>query len=128
MSTEKPVTVTELKTFIDAVEFAADTDEWIPSERQWKRIRSMIDRLVDQPAAAAPAPAPERYVEPAPITYAQGGLTGGPPQAFAQMPQTMPRMPPAQLAGPFAQGGAAPVRTPDLDTSHGRPYESSFAG
>jgi hypothetical protein len=125
MSTEeKKITIRELQTFIEAVEFAADSENWIPSERQWKRIRAMIDSLVDtpaakaatvaQPVAAAPAvyapvipPQPDR-----PVQYAQpGGLT----------------MPVHHTAPPAFAGmqPGVPVRTPDIDTSNGS-YQSSF--
>ena len=61
MSTSPKVTAAELKTFIDAVEFAADNENWVPSERQWKRIREMINNLetpVVMPAPFIPASQP----------------------------------------------------------------------
>jgi len=56
-------TVRDLKTFIDAVEFASDVDEWTPSPKQWKRIRTMINDLSEEPAVA-PRPT---YSAPEPI-------------------------------------------------------------
>lgn len=113
--TQKSVTVSELKTFIEAVEFAADVEEWIPSERQWKRIRSMIDGLID----SGPPPAPAAQSAPAyqpptlPPTFAPSGLAG--------------MVPPPQMAVPFAlDRPSQPVRTPDIDTSNGS-YSSAFA-
>jgi hypothetical protein len=34
---------------------------------------------------------------------------------------------PQGLAGPFATGGAQPVRAPDVDTSNGNSYKTPFA-
>lgn len=125
MTTEnKKITVRELQTFIEAVEFAADTDDWIPSERQWKRIRSMIDNLVEEAPAnvkqtyadpytlpthrPAPVPAPDR-----PVTMAPGGLSGRAPA-------------PAPSPALASNSPGIPVKTPDIDTSAG-PYNSGFA-
>lgn len=120
----KPVTIAELKTFIEAVEFAADVEEWMPSARQWTRIRSMIDRL-QEAAPARPAP-----VEP----FRQPQFEGSPTMALP-MPSDagQHRAPssllpsPVNLPGPFMQSGGAPVRAPDVDTSNGTPYKTPFA-
>lgn len=126
MTTEdKKITVRELQTFIEAVEFAADTDDWIPSERQWKRIRSMIDNLVVeapapvvrqvQPTAADPHQLPtSRPPQPdRPVQMAPGGLSGRAPT-------------PAPSPALASNTPGVPVRTPDIDTSQG-PYNSGFA-
>lgn len=123
MST-KPVTINELKTFIDAVEFASDSDNWVPSDRQWKRIRDMINRLEE---AAPPAP---MQMPAAPFIPPQGSF--GPPPVATQSAMQLPQgnwspPPPQQLSGPFATGGPSPVKTPDIDTTHGKGYQSSFA-
>ena len=113
--TQKSVTVSELKTFIEAVEFAADVEEWIPSERQWKRIRSMIDGLVDggKQVTTEVHPTPMYQPPSLPPTFAPSGLAG--------------MGPPPQLAAPFTLGQPSqPVRTPDIDTSNGS-YSSAFA-
>jgi hypothetical protein len=123
MASDKHVSVAELKTFIDAVEFASDADNWIPSQRQWERIRSMIDRLEDAPAP----PPPARYVpdnqqmmqlpQPSMMQVPQGGMM----PSMMQPPQMLPPN------APFAAGNPAmPVRTPDIDTM-GKPYQSAFA-
>lgn len=125
MTTEKPISVQELKTFIDAVEFASDKEDWIPSERQWKRIRSMIDRLEATP--------PQQQVRSEPH-YAQQmqmpmPAPSAPPVMAAPSAMTQMRMPPQvqqPLTGPFASGGPTPVRTPDVDTSGGN-YQSAYA-
>lgn len=126
MTTEnKKISVKELQTFIEAVEFAADTEEWIPSARQWKRIRQMIDNLETE----APAPVRQQAVQqpPAqvyrdpdrPVMMAPPGM---PPPAFAGMP-AQSALPPT-FANPNAPG--VPARTPDIDTSTGG-YSSAFA-
>lgn len=122
----KPVTVNELKTFIDAVEFASDSESWVPSERQWKRIREMINSLEE--AAAPPPPPPVTYAPSAPLAPPQQQFV---PQGFQPpMNPSMPTWTPppnVPLAGPFASGSANPVKTPDIDTGHGKPYQSLFA-
>lgn len=120
MATDKPVTVTELKTFIDAVEFAADTENWIPSDRQWKRIRSMIERLEET------IPQVQQRNDPPQLMHLPM------PTMPSMMPPALPQMPPSMMStqlpqGPFAHDNpGAPVRTPSIDTSNGS-YNSSFA-
>ena len=127
MTTEnKKISVKELQTFIEAVEFAADTDDWIPSARQWKRIRQMIDNLEVEPPVRIQS-APQNLVPPssapvyrnpdAPVRMAPGGM---PPPAHANMPTQLP----TTFGNPNAPG--VPAKTPDIDTSAGG-YKSSFA-
>lgn len=137
--TTKTYTINELKTFIEAVEFAADTDEWIPSARQWKRIRDMIDSL-SEPVAVAPTPQ-QHFRQVAPVAMIphiphpmdniviEGGQNGIPaapaaPSAFATVPYAPQQRAPQ---APLGAGGAMPVRTPDIDTSNGQGYQSGFA-
>lgn len=120
----KVVTAVELKTFIDAVEFASDAEDWVPSKRQWVRIRDMINRLEETaPPAVATAAAPQHYMQiptaDAQISYGPRGMGG--PQGGMMQPQGLPQGIP--LAGATPQ---IPVRTPDIDT-FGKPYQSSFA-
>lgn len=121
MSTQKPVTASELKTFIEAVEFAADADEWIPSKRQWLRIREMIDALKETPDAPMqpPAPAaalPVQQYQPMPLN---GGMSAFGPQH--QPMQQIPRHIPIAAGAPNTA-----VRTPDVDSSNGQ-YSTPFA-
>ncbi len=126
MTTEnKKISVKELQTFIEAVEFAADTEEWIPSARQWKRIRSMIDNLeIEAPArhqavTQQVAPQPVQRDPNRPVIMAQPGM---PPPAYTA-PPAHTALPPT-FANPNAPG--IPAKTPDIDTSAGG-YNSSFA-
>jgi hypothetical protein len=119
-TTPKKVTVSELKTFIEAVEFAADTEEWIPSKRQWLRIREMINVLVDtQVERTVQQPQQIHLPLPSgPMQMAPGGLGAGlTPPGPIQIPQGVP------MAG---TNPAMPVKTPDIDTTRGN-YTSSFA-
>ena len=113
---DKKTSVKELQTFIDAVEFASDSDEWVPSKRQWDRIRSMINNLEESSVTASPAPAPV-YQQP----HAWNGHTSIGPSGFTPV-TTLP--PPSLPSGPFATGHGN-VRTPDVDTSNGT-YQSPF--
>lgn len=126
MAQEKPVSAKELKTFIEAVEFAADAENWVPSERQWKRIRSMIERLEEHTLALQAPPAQQAMRLPEPVTVPpmpSGPVMMAPGGLGTSLPSGIPQAP---LQGPFATGGPQPVRTPDVDTSNGQ-YKSSFA-
>lgn len=126
MTTEnKKISVKELQTFIEAVEFASDTEEWIPSARQWKRIRQMIDNLENE--VPLPQQAVQHKVESVaryrdqdrPVMMAPAGM---PPPTFAGMP-TPSHLPPT-FGTPHTPG--VPTKTPDIDTSTGG-YNSTFA-
>lgn len=125
---KKKVTVRELQTFIEAVEFAADTDNWVPSERQWKRIRDMIDNLADLPMPQASAPRESAPVQYAPPTLSHSVMQPPPPSRMAQggmpPPPTSVSGQPAPFANPVAP--SIPAKTPDIDTSTGG-YQSGFA-
>ena len=120
---QKPVSVSQLKTFIEAVEFAADAEDWVPSKRQWERIRDMIERL-EEVAPAAPSLVPQAAPVMMQLPVPQMASTFVPGPGGLQMPSA-PNI--SQLPGPFGSGGPAPVRTPDVDTSGGRTYQSTFA-
>lgn len=124
MATEhKKISVKELQTFIEAVEFAADIEDWIPSARQWKRIREMIDSLESETprtvAAVQQLTVPQQpYRDPnAPLQRAPAGMPA-PTQVAPQQP-----LPPV-FANPAAPN--VPAKTPDIDTSTGG-YKSGFA-
>lgn len=136
------VTIRDLQTFIDAVEFASDQEEWVPSPRQWKRIREMISKLEDAPAVVE---RPQLYSPMAGVPQMAPHALHAPMQAPAST-QQIPPMPagpsafvaPAVPAGPQYHFGGIPAqphipaafntpRTPDIDTTGGKPYTSSFA-
>lgn len=140
MADDKKVTVRDLQTFIDAVEFASDQEEWTPSPKQWKRIRDMINNL-ESASVAQPQPQvqyaqpvqphyqpPLQLAQPAPTFSGPSTLSGVTPSG-APFGGGMPTAAPfgGTPAGAAFGGGAAPVRTPDIDTSNGKPYQSSFA-
>jgi hypothetical protein len=127
----KPVSIEKLQAFIEAVEFAADLenpDEWVPTARQWRKIRSMIDALEDQPAQQISQPV---HYQPMSYGLTAGGQPGpvGPIQLAG--PSAFDNLPPAPMMGggapvPLARAEGMQVRTPDVDTSNGH-YDSSFA-
>lgn len=118
MATQKKVTISELKTFIDAVEFAADTEGWTPSKRQWLKIREMINALVEAPTPqAASLPQMMMPVQQGPVQMAPSGMAGLTPPGPVHIPAGVP------MAG---ANPAIPVKTPDIDTTRGN-YQSSFA-
>ncbi len=121
MAAAKPVTVGELKTFIDAVEFAADTDDWIPSARQWKRIREMIERLEERaaPAPQVQQPQPHQPQMMVPMMVPSAMMSTMHPGAAPGQAVLPPGVP---IAG---ANPALPVKTPDIDTSNGQ-YQSTF--
>lgn len=124
---EKKTTVRDLKTFIDAVEFASDQEEWVPSARQWKRIRQMIEDLeeVVEKAPAPPAVYPQTQPPAGPLQFAPSSIGPAVPQYTPQYSMPQGGMP--QVNNPLlASHGQVPVRTPDIDTN-GKPYTSSFA-
>lgn len=110
-------TIRDLQTFIDAVEFASDQEEWVPSARQWKRIRDMINSLEETKVEVRPAE-PVRYNQP--TSFAMPPMPTQPSGLNVPMP-TGPHNP------LLASNPHGPVRTPDIDTGHGKPYQSSFA-
>lgn len=129
----KKTTISELKTFIEAVEFAADVESWVPSERQWARIRDMINGLEETPVAAAPQqyvpmqlPQMAHPMANIPMGMESPGVPSG-PSSLAATSHTVPHQVMNPRA-PIATGNAQiPVRTPDIDTSSGQGYTSSFA-
>mgnify|MGYP006055157819 CR=1 FL=1 len=140
---EKPITVLELKTFIDAVEFAADTDEWVPSARQWHKIRGMINRLQDTPTQQIPVQqqwTQHQTAAPNILTSSNSPNDGravannelpidGPSQLLSNVAQALEKTHATRVNPnvPMATGAPGnPVKTPNVDTSGGS-YKSSFA-
>ena len=124
----KVVTVSELQTFIEAVEFLSETENWTPTLRQWTRIREMIANL--HTASPVAATQPVAYAQARPMQY------GSHPQDAVM---ALPSAPPGPgwnaapqhsnnplLGVPDVNNINNPVRTPNIDTSNGQSYSSSF--
>lgn len=122
----KPVTIPELKMFIEAVEFASDTDEWTPSVRQWTKIRSMIDSLQESPVKA-------QGTQPAPSTNADQQLhqlqnVGQQAQMLSPGDSQLHQLSQLHNAQPHPQShqnSSEKWRTPNIDTSNGN-YDPPF--
>ena len=119
MSNTTKTTIATLKTFIEAVEFVADTDEWIPNARQWHKIRDMIYSLNDDPQ---PQP------QPAPVQYATAWQPPQPGPAVGwDVPQPVRQT--TGLSSSIVGGPSVPMlnstKTPDVDTSNGQ-YQPAF--
>jgi hypothetical protein len=127
--TEKKTTVRDLKTFIEAVEFASDTDSWVPSARQWAKIRSMIESLEEvaapQAAHQTVAAPSQQYIPPTyqPQIPVMPAMPVGPSGLTAARPA--PSMAPTG-GMPLSMGQGGAVRAPDIDTSNGQ-YNSLYA-
>ncbi len=117
MSDRKKITIRDLQTFIDAVEFASDQEEWVPSAKQWKRIKDMINNLEAEPAIPT---AMQLYSPPVHSGFAQP--IHEPMPAIPAGPSSMPSFSSPVVAPPIF----ANPRTPDIDTSTGK-YQSGFA-
>lgn len=113
----KPITVEKLQSFIEAVIFAADlsdSEEWVPTARQWKKIYEMIESL------EATNVSPQPTVQQQPVRYA----TASPTPAYTPMPMRQPMGLPPDVPMAGVHGGA--VRASDIDTSDGN-YTTPFA-
>ena len=134
-------TVSELKMFIDAVEFLHDSPtDFVPNARQWSRLRDMIMNLSSnttavqqvrrgaavQPVQPAHVPTLTEVVyDDQPVMPAMPAVPAG-PSAFGGVPVGPVSMPMA--TSPVFNGTAGmPSRTPTIDTSNGASYQSSFA-
>lgn len=118
----KATTISELRTFIEAVEFASEQeDAWVPNARQWSRIRDMIFSIEE---AVSPPP-PVQMMRPVYQELTNSWI----PAPVEQVPmQTMP-LPVSSIAPrhpPVTPPVFANPRTPDIDTSNGQ-YTSPFA-
>lgn len=120
---QKQVTIGELQTFIEAVEFTADLpddQEWAPSARQWKKIRQMIDNLHEKPVVQ------ERIEQPVYYNNPTSGFTNPSPATPSSLPSMNMAPPTLPPGAPFATNEGIPVKTPNIDTTNGS-YKSSFA-
>lgn len=121
----KTLTIKEFKMWLEGVE-EMQPDGWVPSETQWKRIREKINMIDEsQPAVI------ESYRPPVGQSIPRGPDVQAP--AFSGMPpgfppefSTLPRPSGPPPTGPFATDGGTPVKTPNVDTSNGKGYTSTF--
>lgn len=132
MTTERKYTIPEIRTFIEAVEYATEGD-FIPTEKLWKRLREMVFNVDDTPAPV-PAPQPRQVVYHSnPVQMDEAAI-----QTWAAEQQQLPQpqfSQPAVPSGPSALLGVPPAarrsgfttNTPSIDTSNGQGYTSSFA-
>lgn len=119
MSEEETITIKEFKMWLRGVE-EMQPDDWTPDHRQWSRIRDRIDNIIESapvPVVANTQPAfREEYQPPraAPV-MAQAGMRSVTPQ-------------PPSNAAMFgnADNPLTPTKTPNVDTSNGKPYEPAF--
>jgi hypothetical protein len=139
----KTISIKEFKMWLQGVE-EMQAEGWVPDARQWERIRAKIDQIEDAvvPAytgyRAAPVEAselpPGTNLVFQPLNTAPPGPGGG---AAIPLPSALntagptPRAPrvattPAGLPVTMASGTPTPVKTPDVDTSNGKPYNSQF--
>lgn len=131
----KPISIKEFLYWLQGVE-EMQTDGWTPDARQWERIRAKIN-LID--TASVPQLLRDTRGFPPDMEAVFPPLNGNPP-ASAPIPSSlnMPVVPPQSRVRstttpgglPVSMGGvpvAVPVKTPDIDTSHGKPYNSNFA-
>ena len=56
MSETKTTTVTRLKALLEALDLMNDEDDWIPTSKQWVRIKDMIETLEEVVAVAPSTP------------------------------------------------------------------------
>lgn len=148
---QNKISVKEFKAMIHGMDLLGG-DEWAPNIEQWKRIRTMISNLEDEPAVVVTGPtsvpamssAPTRPVsvpsveQPTAVPSSHNPLENDNPGFMAPAP------PSSIPSGPVTMGqsssGLAPVprpsppkprvdekgtiKTPDIDTSDG--YNSSY--
>lgn len=128
------ITINDFRMWLEGVE-EMQSENWVPDARQWQRIREKIDSIEDTPVQAppripsGPIPRSAAFVqEQAPIQPPAGpAVPAGPSLMSPNFAVGAPNSP-AQLTGPFATNSQQiPVRTPNIDTAGGKPYESSFA-
>lgn len=141
----KPLTVKEFRIWLQGVEEMQEAN-WTPSPSQWKRIREKLELVNDaQPVGLKPVGPVYRNNEPpmlppgfpVPPMYANPGAGDPPPAAagpssLAPVPPVPPAAPPRQvrtlngLPVTLASGNGQTAKTPDIDTSHGKNYNTPF--
>lgn len=145
----KPITLKEFKMWLQGVE-EMQADGWVPDARQWTRIREKIDQILEEetppamhyaPGVRRAAPGGEVALPPGSELVFQPMNTSPPPAsgAAAAAPSALntapaassPRSPrvtstPSGVPVTLARDSQVPVKTPDIDTSNGKEYNSNF--
>ncbi len=132
MADKKKLTVKEFKMWLEGVEEMQDAD-WCPNEVQWKRIREKI-RMLDEDAVAPTAAMFTEIPIPGgrPMTAGPGMMaipiapSGNPLEAMNINPADFPTPPTPPPGRPFLNDDNRPAKTPNIDTSGGKKYNSSF--
>lgn len=122
---DKALTVKEFKMWLEGVE-EMQADGWTPNDTQWKRIREKINVLIEGQPVYQEMTVPNMGMAPnMPMTVPMP--TGNPLEMMNINPAAFqtPSAPPP--GAPFGTNSSAPVKTPNVDTSGGKPYKSSFA-
>lgn len=135
----KTISVKEFKMWLQGVEEMQASD-WTPDANQWARIRAKLD-LIEETASAsqqyfAPRGDPNFQavfppMNPNPPSPSGTGVVAAP--SSLNVPQTPARparsvVTPGGLPVALSTGGTpTPAKTPDIDTSRGKPYNSNFA-
>jgi hypothetical protein len=130
------ITVKEFRMWLEGVE-EMQADGWVPDARQWQRIRDKINTVstastpvsVTTTGSGGGGNAPVRPNAPMydvpPVVYPAGpSLLSG----AVNMNRQAPAAP--ETVNPLFSTSSMPMmpgRTPDVDTSNGKQYESSFA-
>lgn len=132
---ERPVSVAEFKAMIQGIDLLAG-EKFQPNPEQWKRIRSMIDRLEDTPQTIANGPATiTRMIAPNPVVNPNNPLDNDAPMAAPAPPGGVPAgqvvqgastsaLTPNVAPPPPAGTAEDPLKTPDIDSSDG--YKSGY--
>jgi hypothetical protein len=121
---KKVTTVQKLKSLIEAIDLMSEEDEWVPSAKQWRRIKEMIETLEEpepantygrppvqtpQSSMTAPGTRPAAGAQPAPRAPGPNPLESGIlnfPEVPSAIPADAPRAPSSSGLTPPA---ASPV-------------------
>lgn len=136
----KLISIKEFKMWLQGVE-EMQASGWTPDARQWERIRAKLD-LIDDTTFVQPVYRGERNPTGLPLEAVFPPLNPNPPgsggEGFptpAPSSLNVPTAPrptrtvatPTGLPVTMTGGAPVPGKTPNIDTSHGKPYTSNFS-
>ena len=132
MSEDKQITISEFLMWLQGVEEMQEDDDWIPSLKQWKRIREKIDCIITTQPVQQPQVVyrdtqfaqPQHIVQPAAIE----------PRRDIPLQMAPSGLDYVQPTGGFVSSGLfgnpdnpnMTARTPNIDTSNGAQYQPAF--